>query len=189
VAACSARRVERLSKCCSVRRRFVEQRPAVENENRVHFNGGELRPVLRSCPLLQHSPQAWRLRVRSHKPQQRRMFGRAFRPHDPELHHARVEKLLQKRMVSHTPCGRAQPFRARLAIRNEHDSAQRSWMTQDSRLALSMAGYSSCSSARLRSPVRSQQDNWDSNEPTPARAPTRRAPGTDCYCLLLRGAS
>jgi hypothetical protein len=63
------------------------------------------------------------------------MFGRAFRPDDPELHHARVEKLLQELMVSQTPCGGAQPFRARLAIRDEHDTAQRSLMTQDSRLA------------------------------------------------------
>src|SRR5262245_20774676 len=117
------------------------------------------------------------------------MFGRPFRPHDPELHHARIERLLQKLMVSQTPCGRAQPFRARLAVSHEHDTTQSPLMTQSGRLALSMAGYSSCSSARLRSPVRSQQGNWDSNETTPAREPTLRAPGTDCYCLLLRGAS
>ena len=36
------------------------------------------------------------MRVRIHIPQRRRMVVLAFRSHDPELHDARVEKLLQK---------------------------------------------------------------------------------------------
>jgi hypothetical protein len=78
----------------------------------MHFDAGKLHSVLRSRALLQHRSQAGRPRSCLHVPERLHLIHRLVGAYDPELHHARVDQLLQKRVVSHASgCG-AQPFRA-----------------------------------------------------------------------------